>query len=181
MVLFHKLVRILDQMESEIAEAARAVIQEQNLPSEDVSRSQFKLAVEAAQQAEDLGTLKAFLAYQASRDARHDRNDDKVWGHRSGNKFLVQRAWDQLQGQVDAFPRKVKAQTKEEWKYTTDDNGPLLQKQVAERFFAHLERAFEISRDSEVWNFYCGKPEPSAEAGVPPAPEGGGQDDQGNE
>jgi len=135
-------------MEGEIAQAAKSVVQEQEFGS-DASRSQFKLAVAGAQQVEDLRTLQAFLAYQASRD-------DKVWGHQRDNRLFIQRAWERLQQQVQAYKSHAQSDAREAWQQASGNDKRALQRMVAERFFAHIERAFEIWKDGKVKPFYFG-------------------------
>lgn len=160
-----ELVRVLNKMEGEIAEAAKQVIQQQRHNPNEASRSQFKLAVEGAQQTEDLRLLQAFLAYQASRD-------DKVWGHRRDSLLFVQRAWTQLQRQIQTYENSAQTDAREAWQQASDDDKRTLRRMVAERFFAHIERAFEIWKDREVQRFYFGEPQQEQ---TTPVRQGGGQ------
>jgi hypothetical protein len=160
-----ELVRVLNKMEGEIAEAAKEVVRQQRFSSE-ASRSQFKLAVEGAQQSEDLRLLQAFLAYQASRD-------EKVWGHQRDNSLFVQKAWARLQQQIQSYESNAQANAREAWRQVSDEDKQTLQRMVAERFFAHIERAFEIWKDNQARDFYFG---PLLQQGQPtPTRQGGSQ------
>ena len=164
MAVRYELVRVINAIEGEIVEAAKSVVQGQRFSS-DASRSQFKLAVEGARQTEDLRLLKAFLAYQASRD-------DKVWGHRAGRQLFLQQAWSRLQQQIQTFESRAQNDERSLWQQATDSDRHILHRMVAERFFAHIERAFEIWKDDEVKDFYF-DPSPPAESS--PDQQGGRQ------
>jgi len=159
-----ELVRVLNKMEGEIVEAAKGIVQRQRF-SKDASRSQFKLAIEGAKQSGDLRLLQAFLAYQASRD-------EKVWGNRRGNELFVQRAWAVLESQIQGYERRAQRDAGQTWAEASKDVKQELQRMVAERFFAHIERAFEIWKDEQARNFYF---EQSQQVQPASAQQGGGQ------
>lgn len=146
-----RLVRLIHRMEGGIAEAARAAVWDQGLPK--VARSQLKLAVAAAQQAESLAVLKAFLAYQASRDLTA-RPDKQVWGHESGRMRFVQRAWKHLLPQIKACADAAY----ETYGLDLPEGNPAqweaFRCHVALLFFAHLDRAVRISEDPGLRGFY---------------------------
>jgi hypothetical protein len=146
MAMPFELVRVLHKMEGEVVEAAKQVIQQQQ-HNPEAPRSQFKLGVASAQQAEDLRTLQAFLAYQASRE-------DKVWGHHHGDALFVQRAWARLQQLIRTYENHVQRDARAAWQHTSGDDKQTLQRMVATLFFAHIERAFEIWKNKHVKDFY---------------------------
>ncbi|MGH7960265.1 MAG: hypothetical protein ACRERD_00370, partial [Candidatus Binatia bacterium] len=157
--------RVLNKIEGEIAEAAKQVIQQANVDvrrqDENAARRQFKLAVEAAQQANDLESLRAFLAYQA-------RERDKVWGRSVGGQLLVQVAWTALRRKIQAFETQAGSEVPHVWNEITN-NGPRRNEvhlAMASRFFAHIERAFEIWKDQQARIFYFGPP-PQQEQSTP--------------
>jgi hypothetical protein len=165
-----KLIRILEQMEGRLAEAAKHIVQEQQHET-DAPRSQFKLAVEAARQSENLSELQAFLAYQASRDG-------KVWGNKGkeDNLLFVQRAWRQMQLQIQAYEINAKRVAPSEWEGSSEDDKCALRRVLAEHFFAHIGRTFEIwsAKDKHVRNFYFGLPSQQEETTPVQAREGQG-------
>lgn len=177
MAIPYELVRVLRKMEGEIAGAAKQVIQRANInfqgQDEKAARRQFKLAVEAAQQANDLESLRTFLAYQA-------RERDKVWGRPIDNQLLVQVAWAALRRVIQAFETQADREMRQMWNEISNDESRKseIHLAIASRFFAYVERAFEIWKDEKgVRSFYFleGSQQPAETSVAATVTEGGGQ------
>ncbi|MEW6574338.1 MAG: hypothetical protein AB1374_11995 [Bacillota bacterium] len=150
-----ELIRVLGKIEGKIIEEAKGLISKHKFDAEDTPRTQFKLATTAAREAGDLNSVKAFLAYQASRDK-------KVWGHSYNNELFIQRAWELLKYLIKNLEKEAKK--KQVW--SEEDDQERLKLRVAELFFAHLQRAFEIWKDAEARRYYFGDDEQNRGGGV---------------
>lgn len=147
-----ELIRVLVQIEGEITRMARSIIQDQKLSDSEL-RSQFRQAIHAAQQAGDRESLKAFLAYQTSRD-----NKKKIWAHQGANQrqganqLFIKRVWSGLEHLISKYEQEAGSKTSKAWTEANEATKEKLRLMLAERFFAYLERAYEIWKDKDKDN-----------------------------
>ena len=127
--------------------------QEQREEREAAARRQFKLAVQAAEEAKELGALRVFLAYQAARD-----REGRVWGLKvqqgAEQLLLVQIVWEFLERHLSDYRDIMRQAGTDPGRGEQDLQMQLLLLKVATRFFAHLERAFRITQDPQACRFY---------------------------
>ncbi|MEW6448336.1 MAG: hypothetical protein AB1426_09650 [Bacillota bacterium] len=160
MTIPFELIRVMVQIEGEITRMARSIIQDQKL-SDNELRSQFRQAIHAAQQAGDRESLKAFLAYQTSRD-----NKKKIWAHQASNQLFIKRVWRGLESLISKYEQEAGSRTSKAWAEANDAIKEKLRLMLAERFFAYLERAYEIWKDAEAKRYYFDDDEQNRGGGV---------------